>query len=60
LLHQPGAGIDQVLAGVQDDQQLAGPQRVGQGVRQRPVLLVADPEDRRYAAGHQVRVRQVG
>jgi hypothetical protein len=42
-LHQQRAVADLVLAGVQDQQQAPRAQRLGQRLRQRDALLLADP-----------------
>ncbi len=43
-LHQRGAVAHLVLAGVQDQQPVPRPQRLGQRLRQRDALLLADPD----------------
>ena len=59
-LAQPGAGVEQVLAVVEREQQPAQTQRVGQRVEQRAAALLRHTRGGRDAGGHQVRVGQVG
>ena len=59
-MHEVGDGADDVLAGVQDQQQLAVAQRVGQGGGYRPVGLLVDAQVSRNAPGRQRRVGAVG
>ena len=54
-LHQRGAVADLVLAGVQDQQHVPRAQRLGQRLRQRDALLLADPQ----RGGHRLRDRAV-
>ena len=58
-LAQTRAGVDQVLAVVQRDQQAAGPQRVRERVEQRHARFLFHPDGRRHRGHHQLGPLQV-
>jgi hypothetical protein len=59
-LRQQRAGVDQVLAGVEDQQQLPFPQVLEQRVKGRPRVLLRQAEHARHRVGQQRGVAQFG
>jgi hypothetical protein len=59
VLADPGAGVDQVLAVVECEQQPSRPQRVSDRVQQRTPWLLADADDRGDDGHHRLGLTQV-
>ena len=57
-LGKGGAGFDQVLAVVQDQQQAPGPEVIREGLGQRTARLLANTQNGGHSLGHESRVGQ--